>query len=94
MIGGVDDAASALASVASAGDEDGEFVVRAERATLRVDRAGVARAWAVRKPTSLGIVTSLELYAESGELVLQVFGERHAGEGEREDWQRAVASLG
>ena len=60
---------------------------------LHLNEDGVAHAWAVRKPTVNGIVTSLELYDAAGALIVQVFGERHEGAGERADWARAVASL-
>jgi putative hemin transport protein len=58
-----------------------------------LDERLIARVWAVRKPTSNGIVTSLELYDAEGTLGLQLFGERHAGEGERTDWARAISEL-
>jgi putative hemin transport protein len=64
-----------------------------DRFELELDEGGIARAWMVRKPTSNGIVTSLELYDASGTLVLQVFGERHEGSGERPDWARAMSAL-
>ena len=63
------------------------------RFTLQLQEDGVARAWAVRKPTVNGIVTSLELYDTAGTLILQIFGERHEGVGERPDWARAMAEL-
>jgi putative hemin transport protein len=64
-----------------------------ERFNLHLDETAVARAWAVRKPTSGGIVTSLELYDAAGATVAQVFGERHEGERERGDWAAAIAEL-
>jgi len=63
------------------------------RFNLHVNEDGIARAWAVRKPTVKGIVTSLELYDAGGTLCLQVFGERHEGVGERSDWAAAIARL-
>ncbi len=63
------------------------------RSNLHLDETTVARAWAVRKPTANGIVTSLECYAESGDLVLQIFGERNEGERERGAWHDLVTGL-
>ena len=64
-----------------------------KRFNLHLAEDGIARAWAVRKPTQSGIVTSLELYAADGSLSLQIFGERHEGAGERPDWARAMTEL-
>ncbi len=53
----------------------------------------VASAWVVRKPTSDGVVTSLELFdAESNNLVI-FFGKRKPGEAEDENWRKIVAAL-
>jgi len=71
-----------------------QFCVRSSRASLALAPDVLARAWAVTKPTSLGNVTSLELYGPHGELALQVFGERHEGNAERTDWHEAVDALG
>ncbi len=53
----------------------------------------VAAAWLVRKPTSDGMVTSVELYAEDGTLIAQMFGERKPGESERADWRALAEGL-
>jgi putative hemin transport protein len=52
---------------------------------LRLDH--IHETWAVRKPTKDGHVTSIEAYDAAGRLVIQFFGKRHEGEGEREDWR-------
>ncbi|MEI9428158.1 hemin-degrading factor [Mesorhizobium sp. Cs1299R1N3] len=52
---------------------------------LRIDH--VHEVWAVRKPTKDGHVTSLEVYAANGDMIIQFFGKRHEGEGERDDWR-------
>lgn len=52
---------------------------------LRQDH--VARAWVVCKPTTDGIVTSLELFDAQGETIAMLFGERKPGQPERRDWQ-------
>ena len=60
---------------------------------FELNEADVARAWFVRKPTVNGVVSSLELYTVQGDLIAQIFGERHAGETERADWAMALSSL-
>ncbi|TPL90871.1 hemin-degrading factor [Mesorhizobium sp. B2-3-13] len=52
---------------------------------LRIDH--IHEVWAVRKPTKDGHVTSLEVYAANGDMIIQFFGKRHEGEGERDDWR-------
>ena len=69
------------------------YGMRDSRFSLHLNEAGIARAWAVRKPTVNGIVTSLELYDAAGTLIVQTFGERHEGSGERPDWARAIGEL-
>ncbi|WP_118133927.1 hemin-degrading factor [Oceanicella sp. SM1341] len=58
---------------------------------LRTD--AVAGAWVVRKPTSDGIVTSVELFDDTGFCVCMFFGARKPGQPEREDWRALVAGL-
>jgi len=58
-----------------------------------VDTAGLASLWLVRKPTRDGIVTSIEAFDDTGELVLQLFGVRKPGIAESEAW-RALLQAG
>ncbi len=58
---------------------------------LRLDH--IRQVWAVRKPTKDGHVTSLEAYDENDELIIQFFGQRHEGQGERSDWRAIVEAL-
>jgi putative hemin transport protein len=58
---------------------------------LRTDH--IDEVWAVRKPTRDGHVTSLEVYGADGEMVIQFFGKRHEGEGERDDWRSMAENL-
>lgn len=53
----------------------------------------VARAWVVRKPTTDGIVTSLELFDREGGNPVIFFGKRKPGEAEDERWRGIVAGL-
>lgn len=58
---------------------------------LRQDH--IAEAWTVRKPTRDGHVTSVEAYNSEGEMIIQFFGKRHEGSGERGDWRAIVEGL-
>lgn len=57
----------------------------------RQDR--IASAWAVRKPTRDGIVTSIEVFDAGGECFVQFFGERKPGRAELPEWRAVVAGL-
>ncbi|MBZ9794761.1 hemin-degrading factor [Mesorhizobium sp. ES1-4] len=58
---------------------------------LRADH--IHEVWAVRKPTGDGHVTSLEVYAAKGDMIIQFFGKRHEGESERDDWRSLAENL-
>lgn len=58
---------------------------------LREDR--IVSAWVVRKPTSDGVITSLELFDAEDELIATLFGKRKPGEVERGDWRGFAESL-
>jgi putative hemin transport protein len=58
---------------------------------LRQDH--IAEAWAVRKPTKDGHVTSFEAYDSRGEMIIQFFGKRKEGVAEREEWRAIMEAL-
>lgn len=58
---------------------------------LRLDH--VAEAWAVRKPTKDGHVTSVEVYDRAGTLIVQFFGKRQEGVDENPLWRDFAESL-
>lgn len=58
---------------------------------LRTDL--IASAWVVRKPTSDGIVTSLELFDTQGENIAMLFGARKPGAPELEGWRELIAEI-
>lgn len=57
---------------------------------LHLREDAIANAWVVEKPTSDGVVTSVELFDATGELMAMFFGERKPGQPEREDWRAIV----
>jgi len=61
--------------------------------SLHLNTAGLERAWIVRKPTSDGVVSSLEVYDIDGELVMQLFGARQEGNQERSQWRDQLRTL-
>ena len=50
-------------------------------------------AWIVRKPTSDGEVTSLELFDAAGDNIAMFFGERKPGKAELPQWRQLADSL-
>jgi len=61
--------------------------------SLHLQEDAIAHVWVVEKPTADGIVTSVEAFDHSGELMLMFFGPRKPGEPEREDWRALVKPL-
>ncbi|MCB0608304.1 MAG: hemin-degrading factor [Lewinella sp.] len=57
---------------------------------LHLDTRGIHQSWIVRKPTVDGIVTSLELFDEHGELIVYFFGKRKPGIPEMEEWRSII----
>lgn len=49
--------------------------------------------WVVRKPTSDGIVTSLEVFDKNRDMIVQFFGLRKPGKSELDDWRAVVEDL-
>ncbi|HCQ46542.1 MAG TPA: hemin-degrading factor [Achromobacter sp.] len=60
---------------------------------LHLDTTAIASAWVVNKPTSDGWVTSLEVYADTGDLIVQFFGERKPGKPELAGWRELLVGL-
>lgn len=63
------------------------------RFNLHLQMECVAQAWLVRKPTQDGVVTSIELFNDSGEAIALFFGERKPGKTELSVWRNAVEEL-
>lgn len=60
---------------------------------LHLDMSKIAQTWIVRKPTEDGIVTSIEVFNEMGDIIVQFFGKRKPGLPEIKEWQEVVAGL-
>ncbi len=60
---------------------------------LHLDVTQVASTWVVNKPSRDGWITSLELYADSGELIVQFFGARKPGSPELTEWRALLAGM-
>lgn len=69
------------------------FNVLDPKFNLHLDTTAIASAWVVNKPTSDGWVTSLEVYAANGDLIVQFFGERKPGKPELAGWRELMVSL-
>ncbi|WP_369600198.1 ChuX/HutX family heme-like substrate-binding protein [Hahella sp. SMD15-11] len=57
---------------------------------LHVNTPALSEAWIVRRPTTDGIITSLELYNSRQQLVLTLFGARKPGQPERREWREVA----
>ena len=76
-----------------AGDFEVDTITRAQRGTsiiLHLREDAITDVWVVEKPTTDGVVTSVELFDASGELMAMFFGDRKPGQPERQDWRAIV----
>lgn len=53
----------------------------------------IAESWVVRKPTTDGIVTSLELFDKERNMIAQFFGLRKPGQPERVEWKNLIEEI-
>ncbi len=60
---------------------------------LHLKETAIYQAFGVRKPLREGWVTGIELYDETGQLILQLFGERKRGQAEPPFWRALVEQL-
>jgi putative hemin transport protein len=60
---------------------------------LHLRESGVTEAWLVRKPTTDGDVTAVELFDANGDQVAQMFGTRKPGQPENRQWRALVHGL-
>lgn len=60
---------------------------------LHLNETAIASSFIVKKPSVDGIVTSLEIFDEKGEMIVQFFGARKPGVPELETWRALVIDL-
>ena len=60
---------------------------------LHLNTDAIVSCWVVSRPTDDGPVTSLELYADNGDLIAQFFGLRKPGNPELKGWRALMQSL-
>lgn len=60
---------------------------------LHLKLEDIAETWAVKKPSTDGVIHSLELYDASGELIVQFFGKRKPGIPELAEWTGFISNL-
>lgn len=64
-----------------------------EEFNMHLNENFIDQAWIVKKPTSDGIVTALEVFDKNGEIIVQFFGKRKPGIPELESWREIIAKL-
>lgn len=60
---------------------------------LHLKESAIAESWIVRKPTEDGVITSLELFNDKGDLIATLFGARKPGIPELESWRSVMADI-
>jgi putative hemin transport protein len=60
---------------------------------LHLDESRISRSFIVRKPTEDGLVTSVEVFNEKGDLIVTLFGKRKPGNPELLGWRDIVKEV-
>lgn len=60
---------------------------------LHLKQEKVASTYIVKKPSADGMITSLELFDDKGEMIIQYFGKRKPGIPELEEWRAIIADI-
>lgn len=60
---------------------------------LHIIENGISECWVTRKPTQDGFVTSLEVFDNQGNQIIQVYGRRTEGLPEQTQWNQQILSL-
>ncbi len=69
------------------------FNVLDEKFNLHLRQTAITSSWIVKKPTTEGIVTSLEVFDKNGEMIVQFFGKRKPGIPELNEWRAIVEQV-
>jgi len=67
------------------GDEHG--------ASLSINEAGIDQIWLVKKPSSIGILSTVEVYNAKGEVIVQFYSKREPRKPESDTWRALLAKL-
>ncbi|MEQ4673310.1 ChuX/HutX family heme-like substrate-binding protein [Providencia vermicola] len=60
---------------------------------LHIIENGISECWVTRKPTQDGFVTSLEVFDNQGNQIIQMYGQRTEGAPEQTQWSQQILSL-
>lgn len=60
---------------------------------LHLKETAIANTYVVKKPSEDGIVTSIEVFDDKGEMIVQFFGERKPGIPELETWRSVIKDV-
>lgn len=60
---------------------------------LHLKETAIDQAWVVRKPTTDGVVTSLELFDGDGAVIAYLFGARKPGQAEAQGWRDIIEGV-
>ena len=67
--------------------------ISSQHFNLHIIENGIAECWVTKKPTRDGFVTSLEVFDEKGNQIIQMYGQRTEGESEQVQWHSQILSL-
>ncbi|WON78930.1 hemin-degrading factor [Serratia sp. UGAL515B_01] len=73
--------------------QDGWLNIFNRHFVLHLIEDAIAESWITRKPTTDGMVTSLELFAADGTQIAQLYGQRTEGQPEQTQWRQQIARL-
>jgi len=60
---------------------------------LHLRETSIAHSFVVKKPSEDGMITSVEIFDEKGEMIVQFFGKRKPGIPELEEWRQIVKDV-
>jgi len=62
-------------------------------ASLLIQQSGIDQIWLVKKPTSIGTLSTVEVYNAKGEVIVQFYSKREPRKPESEAWCELLAKL-
>jgi len=61
--------------------------------TLMIREAGIDQIWLVKKPSSIGTLSTVEVYNAQGEVIVQFYSKREPRKPESDTWRELLAKL-